>query len=80
MPRKIRQLRSDLARAGFIERAKRGKGSHTWWTHPTGVTLNLPGQDGDDAKPYMEKQLREALARVQSLERASDSSSKGDRP
>jgi predicted RNA binding protein YcfA (HicA-like mRNA interferase family) len=79
MPRKIRQLRADLAHAGFKERAKRGKGSHTWWTHPTGVTLNLPGHDGDDAKPYMEKQLREALARTQSLARQSDSLTKGDR-
>jgi predicted RNA binding protein YcfA (HicA-like mRNA interferase family) len=54
MPRKIRQLRGELAHAGFREAPKRGKGSHTWWEHPIGVTVNLAGQDGDDAKSYME--------------------------
>ncbi|MBA3415976.1 MAG: type II toxin-antitoxin system HicA family toxin, partial [Chloroflexia bacterium] len=34
MPRKIRQLESDLRRAGFVERTDRGKGSHRVWTHP----------------------------------------------
>jgi predicted RNA binding protein YcfA (HicA-like mRNA interferase family) len=55
MPRKIRQLRADVAHAGFRRDTKRGKGSHTWWEHSTGVTVNVPGQDGDDAKPYVEK-------------------------
>lgn len=68
MPRKIRQLRGALAQAGFRKLTKRGKGSHTWWEHPTGVTANLPGQDGDDAKPYMEKQVRAAIAQAQALE------------
>lgn len=31
MPRKMRQLRADLAQAGFVKNTKRGKGSHTWW-------------------------------------------------
>lgn len=34
MPRKIRQLRADLRRAGFHLDSKRGKGSHTYWSHP----------------------------------------------
>ncbi|HEV7129880.1 MAG TPA: type II toxin-antitoxin system HicA family toxin, partial [Ktedonobacterales bacterium] len=61
MPRKLRQLRGELAHAGFREAPKRGKGSHTWWEHPIGVTVNLAGQDGDDAKSYMEKQVRAAI-------------------
>jgi predicted RNA binding protein YcfA (HicA-like mRNA interferase family) len=69
MPRKIRQLRADVAHAGFRRDTKRGKGSHTWWEHPTGATVNIAGQDGDDAKPYMEKQVREAIQKTRELER-----------
>jgi len=61
MPKKIRQLKSMLQKAGFISR--KGKGSHTVWTHvrlaDTRVTLS--GQDGDDAKSYQENQVREAI-------------------
>lgn len=35
MPRKIRQLIGDLQRAGFVEMPSRGKGSHSFWKHPT---------------------------------------------
>ncbi len=64
MPRKVRELRADLQRAGFREEARRGKGSHTWWQHPDlpEFPVNLAGQDGDDAKPYQEKDVRQALA------------------
>jgi predicted RNA binding protein YcfA (HicA-like mRNA interferase family) len=68
MPRKIRQLRRELAQAGFRQVRKRGKGSHTWWEHPTGVTANLPGHDGDDARPYMEKQVHAAFDRARALD------------
>ena len=66
MPRKIRQLRADLKRAGFILEPKRGKGSHTWWQHPqvSRYAVNLSGHDGDDAKPYQEKSVREALEQL----------------
>jgi antitoxin HicB len=37
MPRKIRELRRDLAGEGFKLLPKRGKGSHTLWEHPSGV-------------------------------------------
>lgn len=68
MPRKIRQLRAELAREGFDQDTRRGKGSHTWWEHPTGVSVNLPGQDGADAKPYMEKAVRNAIREVRKRE------------
>jgi predicted RNA binding protein YcfA (HicA-like mRNA interferase family) len=64
VPRKIRQLKADLKRAGFIERRDRGKGSHTTWVHSerTKVSVTLAGHDGDDAQAYQEKQVREAIA------------------
>ena len=63
MPRKIRQLKSDLRDAGFVELPGRGKGSHTVWAHPehTDVTVTLSGQDGEDAKRYQESQVIEAI-------------------
>jgi predicted RNA binding protein YcfA (HicA-like mRNA interferase family) len=70
VPRKIRQLKSDLKKAGFVERPDRGKGSHSFWVHPehTGVSVTVAGRDGDDAKGYQEKQVREAIARAQSAD------------
>jgi hypothetical protein len=67
MPRKIRQLKADLRRAGFVERKGRGKGSHTMWEHARlpEITVVLAGRDGDDADHYQEKQIREAIARAQ---------------
>jgi len=66
MPRKVRQLRADLRRAGFVLDPQRGKGSHTWWTHTLapGNPVNLAGQDGDDAQRYQEHAVRAALAAV----------------
>jgi hypothetical protein len=64
--RKIRQLKADLRRAGFVEHADRGKGGHGMWFHPvvTGVSVNLSGRDGDDAQPYQERQVRDAIVQV----------------
>lgn len=60
MPRKVRELRADLARAGFAKLP--GKGSHTKWYHPLvpGIVV-VSGHDGDDADHYQEKQTRAAL-------------------
>ncbi len=63
MPRKIRELKADLRRAGFTEKRKRGKGSHSAWKHPAvRGTLFLSGQDGDDADHYQEEDVRKTLA------------------
>lgn len=65
MPRKIRQLKSGLRKAGFVVAKGRGKGSHILWEIPdTSINVNLSGQDGDDAQPYQERDVREALAKV----------------
>jgi predicted RNA binding protein YcfA (HicA-like mRNA interferase family) len=71
VPRKIRQLKSDLRKAGFIERTERGKGSHAVWEHPMDPTafVTLSGKDGADAQPYQERQVRVAIAHVQRAER-----------
>ena len=53
MPRKVRELISDLERAGFINRG--GRGPHRNFEHPRGGRVTLSGQPGDDAKPYQEK-------------------------
>ncbi len=34
MPRKIRELKAQLVRTGFVYLPKRGKGSHERWKHP----------------------------------------------
>lgn len=64
MPKKIRELKQQLRRAGFIELP--GKGSHTNWVHPhyTGK-ITIAGKDGLDAKPYQEKEVQQALVEVE---------------
>ena len=60
MPKKIRELKVMLLQAGFSFRS--GKGSHTVWEHaklPSRITLS--GKDGDDAKPYQERDVAEAV-------------------
>jgi predicted RNA binding protein YcfA (HicA-like mRNA interferase family) len=64
MPRKIRQLISDLTRAGFFI-TPGGKGSHRKFRHPgLSGSVILSGGDGDDARHYQEKQVRNAIREV----------------
>ncbi len=57
MPKKIRELKAALRRAGFEE--KRQRGSHTRWLHPLlpDYPLTLSGKDGSDAKRYQERDV-----------------------
>jgi len=66
VPRKIRQLVSDLETVGFV-RVPGGKGSHRKFRHTKfpGFVL-ISGHDGDDAQHYQEKQVRGAIRRIQS--------------
>lgn len=67
MPRKIRELRADAGRAGFNHLL--GKGSHTKWKHPlVPGTLVISGGDGNDARPYQERQLKEWLEKAHQAE------------
>lgn len=66
MARKIRQLKADLKRAGAYLDRQRGT-SHAIWVHPLlpGDSVNLSAHDdGEDAKPYQEKDVREFLAKI----------------
>ena len=57
MPRKLRDLISDLTDAGFTMQP--GKGSHRKFNHPKGQVVILSGHNtGVDAKHYQEKQVR----------------------
>jgi len=61
MPRKIRQLIADLEASGFVL-VPGGKGSHRKYRHAlyAGAVI-LSGKDGEDAQPYQEKQVRNAI-------------------
>jgi len=65
VPKKVRELKAMLRKAGF--RWRPGKGSHTIWEHPLAEkSVTLAGQDGQDAKRYMEAQVAEQIAIVES--------------
>lgn len=67
MPKKIRELKRLLRKAGFTD--KPAKGSHTKWTHPKlSQAIVIAGKDSSDAKPYLEKQVNEALETLKRIE------------
>jgi hypothetical protein len=66
VPRKVRELIGDPLDAGFYEIPGGGRGSHRKFSHaryPGAVTIS--GGSGADAKHYQEKQVRQAIERVQ---------------
>ena len=63
MSKKIRELKAILRKAGFVQRS--GKGSHTVWSHPDlSDKIVLSGQDGDDTKPYQERDVQAVLGKL----------------
>lgn len=65
VPRKIRDLLKDLRKAGFVLMDD-GKGSHRKFRGKTGkVVMIVPGRDGDDAQPYLERQVQEKIKESQ---------------
>jgi predicted RNA binding protein YcfA (HicA-like mRNA interferase family) len=69
MPRKIRELKSQLRKAGFQSRP--AKGSHQRWYHPDHpmIQLTISGHDGDDADRYQEDDVAEALEKLEEHKR-----------
>ena len=64
MPKKIRDIKAMLLKAGFS--SKPGKGSHSKWKHPDLKSyVVIARKDGDDAPRYLEKQVDEALKLLQ---------------
>jgi predicted RNA binding protein YcfA (HicA-like mRNA interferase family) len=60
MPPKIRELISELQRAGFLDRG--GKGSHRNFIHPKSTKpVTISGKPGDDAKHYQVRAVRAAV-------------------
>ena len=72
MPRKIRQLKAELRKAGVYQVSQ--EGSPTKWKHPLvpTSTLSLSGHDGDDAKPYQEKHVCDLLQQIAEKRRSEE--------
>lgn len=64
MPQKVRQLKSALAKAGFLSRS--AKGSHTYWQHSQHPDLytTICGRDGDDAERYQMQDVNELIQKA----------------
>jgi predicted RNA binding protein YcfA (HicA-like mRNA interferase family) len=72
MPRKIRQLKVDLRKAGAYQASQ--EGSHTKWKHslvPESMLI-LSGHDGEDAKPYQERAVRDLLRKIAEARRSDE--------
>jgi len=64
MPPKVRELISQLKRAGFVNRG--GRGSHRNFEHPKyRKRITISGSPGDDAKPYQARQVEIALEDIE---------------
>jgi predicted RNA binding protein YcfA (HicA-like mRNA interferase family) len=62
MPKKIRELKQMLRRAGWAQIAGGGKGSHTKWAHgKVSRRVIVSGNDGDDAKRWQERDVENAV-------------------
>ncbi|NDJ16079.1 type II toxin-antitoxin system HicA family toxin [Myxacorys almedinensis] len=63
MPRKIREIKKLLLKAGFDH--WQGKGSHQIWKHPhLKEKIVIAKKDGADAPSYLEKQVDRALRQI----------------
>lgn len=69
MPRKVRELEADLSKEGFTRQP--GKGSHRRWVHALySGHVAISGHEGNDAKPYQEKAVRQAIQTVRDAKRS----------
>jgi len=60
VPPKVRELISELERAGFVNRG--GKGSHRNFVHPkVAKPVTISGRPGDDAKHYQLRAVQLAI-------------------
>lgn len=68
MPKKIRELKAMLQKAGFMSRP--AKGSHSFWTHALILDepVTVAGKDGDDAPRYLEKQVNKVLKKLEEID------------
>ena len=67
MPKKIRELKAMLLKAGCT--SEPGKGSHTKWKHPAiERKIVLSGKDGSDARRYQEKEVMQLLEDIKNAQ------------
>lgn len=66
MATKTANLVAELVKAGFY-RKKGGKGSHRKFEHAeSGITATICRKDGDDAPPYLIKEVRAKIRKAKS--------------
>ncbi len=65
MPKKLAQLLTDLAKAGYVNRG--GKGSHRNYEHACGYRLVVSVHKGE-AKPYQQRDIEEAIRNAKEWE------------
>jgi predicted RNA binding protein YcfA (HicA-like mRNA interferase family) len=70
MPKKIRELKAMVSKAGYILQPRRGKGSHSFWKHPLlpQEPLTISGKDSDDAPLYLERAIQKVLQKLKDIE------------
>lgn len=74
MPKKVRELKALVQKAGFVLLPKRGKGSHSYWVHPLlREPVIISDNDGKDAKRYQEKDVMDALRELERLQEGDES-------
>lgn len=66
MPPRVREAKKLLADAGFRFH-RRGKGDHSIWEHPSGLSYALDGADSDEMPKGTWLALRKLLERVRDL-------------
>ena len=60
MPPKVRELITELERAGFVNRG--GRGNHRNFVHPkVAKPVTISGSPGDDAKHYQVRAVQLAI-------------------
>ena len=71
MPKKVRELKAMLRRAGWLVIPGAGKGSHSRWAHPrVGRRVTLSGNDGRDAKPGQQRDVEQAVRDAEEADRS----------
>ncbi|MBE9047121.1 type II toxin-antitoxin system HicA family toxin [Pleurocapsales cyanobacterium LEGE 10410] len=68
MPKKIRELKAMLLKAGCV--CEQAKGSHTKWSHSLlNYKITVSGKDGTDARRYQEKDVKNFLKDIEEAQK-----------
>ena len=61
-----------LIKAGFTVHYKKGKGSHRTYYYPSIEAVLICGNEGKDAQPYQEKEVKIKIKQARSLRNEKD--------